>query len=82
MLSSSVRGLGLTWYVLEPLHLFRGMCKLETRLAARASLLNGIKLNLEVLEFDAEVGKSGIEVMIAVYLVGESPVIIDDEGIV
>jgi len=52
------------------------------RLAARASLLDGIKLNLEVLEFDAEVGKFGIEVVIVVYLAGESPVIIDDEGIV
>jgi len=48
-----MHGLGFVWYVLEGLNLFSGVCKLEMRFAARASLLDGIELNLGMLELDA-----------------------------
>ena len=52
-LPHTMHGLGFVWYVLEGLNLFSGVCKLEMRFAARASLLDGIELNLGMLELDA-----------------------------
>jgi len=70
------------WYVLKFLHLFSGVRELETGLAAGASQLDGIKLNLEAFEFDTCVGILGIEVMVPMDLTGESPVVVDEESVV
>ena len=82
MLPHSAQGLGFMRYVLELLNLFRGMCELEVRLAAMVSLLHGIELDLQMFKLDAEVSKFGVKVTIVVYFVGESPVVMDDQGIV
>src|SRR6266850_2523698 len=49
-LPHGTRGLGLAWYVLKPLDLFGSTCKLEMRLTAGVSQLNGIVFDLELFD--------------------------------
>src|SRR6267142_5711491 len=82
MLPHGTRGLGLAWYVLKPLDLFGSTCELETRLTAGASHLNGIVLDLELFKFDTYVCELGVEVVVAVYLMGEASIIVKKEVVV
>jgi len=58
------------------------LCKQEPGFASGASLLEGVKVNLHLFEFDAVVGELAIEVMVVVDLAGEPPVIVVNKGIV
>jgi len=49
--------------------------------ATGVSQLNGIELDLEMLKFDADIGIFSIKVMVAVYLAGEAPIVINEEGV-
>src|SRR6267142_1414609 len=81
-LPHGTRGLGLAWYVLKPLDLFGSTCKLEMRLTAGVSQLNGIVFDLELFEFDAYVCELGVEVTVSVYLAGEAPIVVEKEVVV
>jgi len=70
------------WDITELFDLFRGPGKLEAGLAARPCLLNGIEVDLELLELDADVSVFGVELSVAVYLPSESPIVVSNEGIV
>ena len=61
--------------------MFRGAHKLEVGLAGGPSLLDGIKVNLQLLELDAGVGEFAVEVTVAMNLLGESPIVVVNEGI-
>jgi len=77
-----MHGLGLARYVFECLDLLSHVGKLEMGFATSTSLLHGVKLDLKVLKLDSKVGVLVIEVAIAVDLVGEPPIVVDEEGIV
>src|SRR6267142_5600429 len=81
-LPRAVRGLGLTWNVLEFVNLLRCARKQEATLARGASLANRIEVDLHLLELDAEVGELAIEVAVTVDLAGKSPIVVVDEGVV
>jgi len=81
MLPRSTGGLGLTWYVLQLLDLLLCSGKQESGLASGAGLLDGIKVNLQLLELDAGVGEFAVEVTVAMNLLGESPIVVVNEGI-
>ena len=51
------------------------------RFAAGVSLLDGIKLGLEVFKFDGEVSILIVKIVVVMDLAGESPVIMDEECI-
>src|SRR6267142_2895110 len=82
MLPRSAGGLGLTWYVLKSFNLLRCSREQEPRFAGGASLLDGIEVDLHLFELDAGVSKLAVEVTVVVDLMGESPVIMVNEGIV
>jgi len=75
-------GLGLTWYVLEHFHLLSGACELKAGLIAGASLLDGVKLYLEMFKLNAEVSIFSVKVTVVVYLAGEPPVVMGKKGVV
>src|SRR6266850_8364484 len=80
-LPCSVGGLGLTRYIFKLLDLLRCSCEQEPGLAGRASLLEGIEVDLHLFEFDAGVGKLTIEVAVVVDLTGEPPIIVVNKGV-
>src|SRR6266850_5536311 len=82
ILPRSTSGLGLAWYVFEFLNLLRCSCEQEPGFASRASLVKGIEVDLHLFELDTGVGELAIEVAVVVDLVGESPVVMVNEGIV
>src|SRR6267142_3599690 len=81
-LPRAARGLGFTWDVLELVNLLRCARKQEATLARGAGLADRIEVDLHLLEFDAEVGELVVEVTVAVDLMGKSPIVVVDEGIV
>ena len=74
-------GLGLARYVLELLDLLRCSCEQELGFASRASLLEGIEVNLHLFKLDTGIRKLTIEVAVAVDFSGEPPIIVVNEGI-
>ena|SRR6266850_4705735 len=80
-LPSAAQGLGLTWYIFECLHLLSGTHELKTGLAAGASLLDGIKLNLHVFELNAEVRELIVKISVSMDLTGEPPVVMSKKGV-
>src|SRR6266850_1710043 len=81
-LPRSTGGLGLVQYVLELLDLLRCSCKQEPGFTSRASLLDGIEVDLHLFELDAGVGELTIKVAVVVDLTGKSPVVVVNKGIV
>src|SRR6267142_1430471 len=75
-------GLGFAWNVFEFVNLLRCARKQETTLARGAGLANCVDVDLHLLKFDAGVGVLAIEVAVLVDLVGKSPIVVVDEGIV
>ena len=75
-------GLGFAWNILEFVDLLQCARKQEVSLASGASLTDRIEVDLHLFEFDAGVRKLAIEVAVTVDLVGKSPVVMVDEGIV
>src|SRR6267142_3189149 len=73
-------GLGLVWYVLELLELLRCSCEQEPGFASRASLLDGAEVDLHLFKLDAGVSKLVIEIVVAVDLAGESPLVVVNKG--
>src|SRR6266850_339913 len=80
-LPCSAGGLGFARYIFELLDLLRCSCEQELGFASGASLLEGIEVDLHLFELDAGIGELAIEVVVVVDLMGESPVVMVNEGI-
>jgi len=81
MLPTAAAGLGLVRDVAEHFDLLGGPHELEAGLAAGPHLLDGVQPDLELFELDTYVCVLGIKLVVAVYLVGETPVIVSNKGI-
>src|SRR6266850_3868578 len=80
-LPRAARGLGFAWDVFEFVDSFGRARKQEATLARGAGLSDRVKVDLHLLELDAEVGELAVELAVSVDLAGEPPIVMVNEGV-
>src|SRR6267142_762018 len=80
-LPRATHGLGLPWDVFEFVDLFRCSRKQEVSFASGTSLADRVEVDLHLLKFDTGVGELAVEFTVVVDLVGESPVVMVNKGV-